>query len=791
MQVSRNWLAQFLPALAQQPQLADMLTDIGIEVESTTAATANLTGVIVGRIHTTRTIPGTRLRSCQVDVGRANDVEVVCGAANARRGLRAPLVLPGTTLPDGRIIATTTIHRVVSHGMLCSPAELGLGDAAGELLELGRSAKAGTLITDLIEADDVVYALSVTPNRGDWLSMLGVAREVAAKLGKKINQPRAPKLKPTLPAATAQIAQAALAHCPKFTCLPLTGVNAKVPTPPLIRERLRRCGVRPISVIVDITNYVMLELGQPLHAFDHAKLQGPITVRSAKQGEQLTLLDGTATNLGEHMLLVCDAAGPQALAGVMGGLASGVTESTTAILLEAAHFVPASVRGRTRELNLNSEAAFRFERGVDSNLCELAIQTAARLIQRTCGGNCGPVTVAGATPAAAPAISLPDGKVNKLTGVEVSVADTRTRLRSLGFTVTRSPRSRTLAVTAPAWRFDIDCAEDLIEEVVRLGGYTELPTTKPALIGTFVPVPETLIAAPAARDRLVADGFHEIVTYAFVPPAWEQACYANDQPLTLANPLAPEQSVMRSGLLGGLLDRAIYNVHHRQVSLRLFEIGRCFPPTGTAQPQRLGMLGWGELAGAHAMPSTANHGFYDMAGTLRRLLPGVNLAYAPLRDHPALHPGRAATVALAGQEIGWLGELHPRLLGKGGYHLSPAPVVCELDFDTLLAMPHERRVQPLSKLPLVRRDLAVVVSAQVPVANLLKSALDQGQEENIVEVTVFDYFAGGKLGEGERSVGIRVVMQGTQANLVEAQINATLAAVTQRLEETCGAKLRT
>lgn len=785
MRVSHNWLAQFLPGVAAVDDLAAMLTDIGIEVDGVSTGPA-LTGVIVGKIHSSRRLPKTKLSLCQVDAGGDADITVVCGAANAKRGLRVPLVLPGTTLPDGRVIATTTIHGQTSNGMLCSAAELGLGDAAGELLDLGRRVTPGTALADLIEADDVVYDLSITPDRGDWLSMLGVAREIAAKLGQKIKPPKVPKLTSKLPAVNVTIDADVHELCPKFTAIPLAGINAAVPTPIQIRERLRRCGVRPISIVVDITNYVMLELGQPLHAFDHAKLTGDLHVRFATKDEPLELLDGTPAKLGTHMLVVADAAGAQAAGGVMGGLASGVTASTTKVVLEAAHWVPKIIRGRTRELNISSEAAFRFERGVDPSICELAVTTAAKLIQRYCGGEVGPLTVTGATPAVPAPLALADGKVAQLTGVAVTGTETRQRLRRLGFTVARIKQA--LEVTAPPWRFDIDCAEDLVEEVVRIAGFDSIPTTLPQLTGKFVPVAANLLDGERARTRLVADGFNEIVTYAFVDPKWEQDFYANTNPPQLQNPLAVEHSVMRTGLLGGLVDRALYNAHHRQVRLRLFEIGRCFG--SAAQPQHLGMLVWGENVGTHGMPA-ANQDFYDLAGCVQRLFPATAVEFTARKDHPALHPGRAASIVIAGQQVGVIGELHPRLLGKDQYELTPPPVVAELEFDLLTQMPVTRNVQPISKLPLIRRDLAVVVAATVTVADLIKSALAKQDAEHIVEVSVFDYYAGGKLAPDQRSVGLRIVMQGRHENLVDEQINATLAAVTNRLATEHGASLRT
>lgn len=789
MRVTRNWLEKFLPGLAAVDGLPGLLTDIGIEVEACGRAAPALAGVTVGRIHKTRRLPGTQARACLVDIGTGTDVEVVCGAPNAKRGLRAPLALPGTQLPGG-VVVHAERHGVQSAGMLCSAAELGLGGEDARLFELGRKARLGMPLDELVETADLVLELSITPNRGDWLSMLGVARELAAKLGRKSKAPRAPKLKEPLAAQVATIAPDASAHCPKFTCLPVNGIDAAVPTPPLILERLRRCGVRPVTVIVDITNYVMLELGQPLHAFDRGKLSGDITVRWPRAGEQLQLLDGTTAKLTDRMLVVADATGPQAIAGVMGGLNSGVISTTTDILLEAAHFVPGVVRGRTRELNITSEAAFRFERGVDPTMCETAIKRTAALVLKHCGGSCGKLNVIGATPPPPAMVMLPDGRVERLTGMVINHTEARQRLRALGFAVTRQ-RGK-LGVTAPPWRFDVEQAEDLIEEVIRLGGYANLPTTVPALTGSFAPAPETLLSATTARDRLVADGYNEIITYAFVRPQWEADFYANSQPIQLTNPLATELSVMRSGLLCSLVDRAIHNQNRNQSNLRLFELGRCFPPSGTTQPQRLAALCWGPVAADHWLPVNRDHGYHDLAGTLQRLLPGTRLDYQPLHDHPSLHPGRAASVFLDGTTIGIIGELHPALLGKQRYDLCPAPVVFELDFDFLATLPHTPQVRQLSRFPLVRRDLAVVVPADVRVGELVESArgLVHTNGVVVVDVFIFDDFTGKGIAAGKRSVGLRIVMQGKEDNLVDTQINAVMKSVTERLHSSFAAEVR-
>ncbi|MBF2735715.1 MAG: phenylalanine--tRNA ligase subunit beta, partial [Betaproteobacteria bacterium AqS2] len=709
-----------------------------------------------------------------------------CAAPNLRAGMTVAAALPGAVV-NGVKVARRSVGGIESAAVLCSEAELGLGEDAAGLLELGDGAAPGVPLAELVDAADRIYDLGVTPNRGDWLSVLGVARELAAKTGLRLLPPKPKRPAPVRGVArqAVKIAAAARAACPKFACLPLEGVDAARPTPAFIRTRLQRCGLRPVSAVVDITNYVMLEYGQPLHAFDRARLAGGIVVRFARPAEPLELLDGTKAKLNKRMLVVADSKEAKAVAGVMGGAGSGVTEATTEVLLEAAHFAPAVVRGRSQELKVSSDAAYRFERGVDPALPELALARAASLIIEHCGGRPGPLTVAGKTPAAAKPVAFEPAAVARITGVSVTAALARKRLGALGFKV--AARGRKLAAAAPSWRFDVERWQDLAEEIIRLGGYDAVPVTLPRMEGGLTPQAEPLLDEGRARDVLTAAGYSEAITFAFVNPQWEEACYGNTKPLRLANPLGPEHSVMRSGLFGGLLDRANHNFHHRQDSLRLFEAGRCFP-AGGGQPVYLAGLCWG------AAPSWRGEArppdYYDARAAVEALLPGLELAFVPGGPLPAaLHPGCSARVLLAGRCVGCVGMLHPGLLRKGLCELAGAPALFELDLDQLRAQPRRRRARPFSKLPLVRRDLALLAAADVQAAELVKSIAGLGLPE-LISVEVFDSFAGGSLPAGQRSIGLRLTLQGTAANLVEARINEIVAAAAAELERAHGAKLR-
>ena len=788
MLFSLSWLEERLPGASALPQLADTLTDIGLENESEERIQLRLNKVVAGRVLEVAKGKAGSARACQVDIGAKQPVTVICSAPNLRSGMMAPLAKPGAKLPGG-MVERRKVGKVESEGMLCSEAELGLGTDATGLLELEGQARPGTALPELVETADHIYEVAVTPNRGDWLSMYGIARELAAKTGKKIKQPQPPQPKAARGIAKHAVAIAASARqaCPKFTCLPLHGVDAAQPTPLHIRARLQRCGVRPVSIVVDITNYVMLEYGQPLHAFDRGELRGGITVRFARPGEKLELLDGTRAKLNKQILVVADTSGARALAGVMGGLDSGVTERTTEVLLEAAHFVPGVIRGRTRVLKLSSEAASRFERGVDPALPELALARAAELIMRYCGGQAGPRTIAGATPAKAKMIPFKLDDIVDIIGVPATKATATKRLKALGFEVKSSGKG--MQARPPSWRFDVERWQDLAEEIVRLGGYDAIPITMPRMEGGFAPQAEPLLAEGRARDVLVAAGFNEMITFAFVNPQWEQDYYGNAKPLRLANPLGPEHSVMRSGLFGGLLDRANYNHHRRQDSLRLFEIGRCFPPKGGQQPTYLAGLCWGPFEPNRWNSDKREQDFYDVRGAIESLLPGAALEFVPGPTVPALHPDSSAQVRWAGRSIGCAGMLHPGLLRKGVCELGSAPALFELDLEFLKTQPCPRRFESFSQLPLVRRDLALLAPQRLPAGELVKS-IRQISIPELVNVEIFDSFAGGSLPAGQRSVGLRLTLQGGAANLVEDRINEIVAAAAACLQREHDVQLR-
>ena len=778
MLVSVDWIADYLPQARAIEDLSHLFTDHGLEVESTAAAGPDLPGIVAARVAESKKIAGAGgALLCSLKHGSDRHSQVVCAAPNVgRRGLYA-FAPAGTSLPDGRKIEAVRLHGHLSEGMLCSASELALGDDSSGLLRLDRGSEPGAPLTRLLALDDRVYDLAITPNRGDWLSMRGVARELAALLKLRI-RPLPTKIPAgSKDAMAVTISPDAAAACPRFCALPISGVNAGAATPLWMRERLRRCGVRPVSAIVDITNYVMLAVGQPLHAFDRDRLGGAIQVRFARSREQLELLDATAARLGEDMLLVCGDDQPAAIAGVMGGRESGVTAATGNIVLEAAHFAPAAIRGRARTLNLNSEAAFRFERGVDPALPVAALAAAARLVKRICGGRIGALTEAGAAPVPGE-VELADGKVEKLLGFSPRKSENAAILRRLGCTV--ASKRQALLARPPSWRFDIERAEDLVEEIVRVLGYESVPTTMPEFSGRFLPCPEPVLAAAAARQHLAAEGFFETVTFSFVPPAWEKDFYGSRKPLILANPLSEEASAMRSGLLASLVDCAAYNFSHSQRAVRIFELSRCFPANADSQPRMLAALACGPRLADHWDGCERPFDFFDIKAVLVRLLSGCRIGFQREASHPALHPGKAARVMLADRQIGLIGEIHPQLADRC---CLPHPAAAfEIDFDAAAALMRRCQAQPQSRLPLVRRDLAVEAAADIEAGQLVESILMLAIPE-IFAVDVFDVYAGEQIGAGKKSVGLRISMQGAGENLIDERIDAIVDAAAGALEK--------
>ncbi|HXF67664.1 MAG TPA: phenylalanine--tRNA ligase subunit beta [Burkholderiales bacterium] len=652
--------------------------------------------------------------------------------------------------------------------------------------ELADALSMGGLEVEQIESDgeDQVLTLKPTPNRGDCLSVLGVAREVAALTGAPLALPEVRPARATI-ADRLPVALAAPQACPRYCGRLVRGVNAAAATPQWMARRLARSGIRSVSALVDITNYVMLELGQPLHAFDAARLEGGIRVRFAAPGEKLTLLNGVVPPLAPEFLVIADEAKAVALAGIMGGLDTAVSEATRDVFLESAFFSPHAIAGKARALGLGSDSAYRFERGVDFAGTETALERATQLVLEICGGAAGPVTEARAALPARDPVRLRLARLERMLGVRLDAVQTGDILRRLRFEFTAAGGE--FRVIPPTYRFDIAIEEDLVEEIARIHGYEKIPATLPAAPGGMLPAPEARREVAAVRRLLVARDYQEIVSYSFVDADWERDLAGNARPVALANPIAANMSVMRSSLAGSLIQCLAHNLARKQSRVRIFEIGRCFMAQGAEgyrQPLRIGALAYGDALPEQWGSPARRADFYDVKGDVEALL-APRQAQFRATSHPALHPGKSAEVLVEGRPAGWIGELHPRWQQK--YDLPLAPVLFELEYELI----SERRLpayHETSKFPPVRRDLAVIVAEAVHYQDVIE-VLRRNSPAIVTEIGLFDVYRGG-LEKGKKSLAFRVLLQDTHKTLTDAEVDSAIARLVQVLQQEFDAKLR-
>ena len=782
MQFSEAWLRTLVNPALDTAQLAHALTMAGLEVEALEPAAAAFERVVVAEILSAEKHPDAdRLRVCRVDVGEAEPVTIVCGAPNAAAGLRVPCARPGAKLP-GIEIKVAKVRGVESFGMLCSTKELGIaGDASGLML-LPPDAPVGANLREYLNLDDTLITLKLTPNRADCLSMTGLAREVGALSGAAVAMPAWIDA-PVAIADTCEVTVAAADACPLYLGRVVRGVNARAQTPRWMVERLERCGVRPLSAPVDVTNYVLLELGQPMHAFALDRLAGGIRIRLAQAGEQLVLLNGQSVELAPDMLVVADASGPVALAGIMGGEPTSVTDLTTDILLEAAFFAPVAIAGRARRLGLATDSSHRFERGVDYANTHRAMERATQLLIEICGGAAGPVVeVASALPARPP-IALRHARLRRIAGVDIPQATLVQQFGALGCDV--SIVGDGLSVIPPSFRFDLEIEEDLIEEAVRLFGYDNIPALAPATPSKMLPSDESRQGEDPLKRAFAAQDFQEVVTYSFVDPAIEALIGGAVQPLELANPIASQMAVMRTSLFGGLIETLRYNLNRQQERVRIFEVGSVYLGAGAdAQPGRIAGLVYGAALPEQWGTDARRVDFFDLKGSLERALARPLPTRAA--SHPALHPGQCAEVVLGGAAIGVMGALHPRLVQAFG--LNSAPLLFELDAAAVAARA-VARYRHLSRFPSVRRDLAFVVDQATP-AGSLRAAMLEAAPELVCEVELFDDYRGKGMAENQKSLAFRIVMQDTQRTLTDEEVEGAVAVLTRTVVERFNASLR-
>jgi phenylalanyl-tRNA synthetase beta chain len=784
MKFSENWLRNLVNPPIGTRELADALSMSGLDVEQVDPAAAPFSGVVVGEILKVERHPqADRLTVCQVNVG-GKPLTIVCGAPNAAPGIRVPVAVPGAKLPNAEI-KVAKLRGVESHGMLCSAKDLGLAEESDGLLVLSAGASIGADVRKLLDLDDWIFTTKPTPNRGDCLSLIGIAREVAAVTGASLGQPESKTVRVTATERLGVMLEAPHA-CPRYCGRLVKGVNATAPTPDWMVTRLARSGIRSISAVVDITNYVMLELGQPLHAFDAAKLEGGIRVRQAKQGEKLVLLNSTEQTLTPDFLVIADDAKAVALAGVMGGLDTSVSPATRDVFLESAFFSPDAIAGRARRLNFASDSSYRFERGVDFAGTPAALERTSQLVLEICGGAAGPVSEARAALPTRDPVRLRLARVERLLGIKLDGIQVSDILRRLRFEF--SVAGGEFRVTPPSFRFDIAIEEDLIEELARIHGYDQVPATLPSAQVLPLPMAEETRDLTTLCGLLTARDYQEIVSYSFVDAAWEADLAGNAAPVTLANPIASQMSVMRSTLAGGLLNCLVHNVSRKQPRARLFEVGRCIMTDaagGYRQPVRIGGLSFGDARheqwGLKGRPGD----FYDIKGDVEALLAPLPAEFHAAQ-HPALHPGKSAAIRIGGMTMGWIGELHPRWQRK--YDLPLPPVLFELDYEAI-----SRRGLPkyneTSKYPLVRRDIAAEIDEGVTYQAVME-ALNAGCPPIVTEIGLFDIYRGTGVEKGKKSLAFRVLLQDTRKTLTDAEVESAVSQLRQILQQKFNAKFR-
>lgn len=794
MKFNESWLREWVNPAISTEQLCDQITMLGLEVDGVEPVAGAFTGVVIGEVVECAQHPDAdKLRVTKVNVGGDRLLDIVCGAPNCRLGLKVACATEGAVLPGDFKIKKTKLRGQPSEGMLCSFSELGIKEDHSGIIELPADAPIGTDFREYLNLNDVAIEISLTPNRADCLSIAGIAREVSV-----INRAavKAPAISP-VPASIADkvaVELQAPEACPRYLARVVKNVNVKATSPLWLQEKLRRCGIRSIDPIVDITNLSLLELGQPMHAFDAAKINGAIQVRMAKADEELVLLDGTTAKLQPNTLVIADSKGALAMAGIFGGKASGVNEETKDVVLEAAFFAPLAITGRARQYGLHTDASHRFERGVDPELTRQAMERATALLLEICGGEAGEIVEAVAKEhlPTRQTVSLRRSKLDAVIGYHIEDEIVTDILTRLGLNVTFE--NDTWTAVAPSWRFDIEIEEDLIEEVARIYGYNNIPNNSPLAHLKMKGTPEKLLEAIRVRTALVDSDYQEVITYSFVDPKIQQLLHPDQEALMLPNPISSEMSAMRVSLLTGLLETIVYNQNRQQNRVRIFEAGLRFIPDANAE---LGVRQEPVFAAAIVGDKRAIHwenkaeevDFFDLKGDLERVLSLTavrqDLQFVA-KPFPALHPGQSAAIMLDGKEIGFIGTVHPSIVQKLG--IKGKPVVFEL----LASAISERPVpaaKEISKFPANNRDIAVVVDETVAAGEVLETCRKAGGEK-LVGVNLFDVYQGTNLAEGKKSLAISLTIQDTEKTLEEDEINAVMQAVLAALAKRFNAVLR-
>ena len=789
MKISQNWLHEWVNPQTDLEEFCATITMAGLEVDSIEPAAGEFTKIVVARVNSVEKHPDAdKLNVCKVDAG-GEELQIVCGASNVREGLVVACATIGAVLPGNFKIKKSKLRGVESFGMLCSEKEMGLADQAEGLMELPDDAPVGTDIREYLQLNDTIIEVDLTPNRADCLSVAGVAREVATLYKSDLNAIETAKVSVGTD-ETFAVSVTAKQACPRYTGRVIRDLNTQAITPLWMVEKLRRAGIRSLGPCVDVTNFVMLELGQPMHAFDLDELKGSIQVRLANVGESITLLDGKEIKATENTLLIADEEKALALAGIMGGEKSGVADKTQHIFLEAAHFNPLSIAGKAREYGLHTDSSHRFERGVDPELPLQALERATELLIDICGGQAGPVVDQTSTadlPLREP-VQLRLERVNRMLGLKFEAAEIESILTRLGMQLEK--QNDGWLVTAPSFRFDIAIEADLIEEIIRIHGYNNIPRKLPTYQPTMKPLVEAEIGLQRVKDVLVERGYYEAISYSFVDPKWQAAIDPDIEPVKLANPISADLSVMRTSIWPGLLKAVSHNLNRQQPRVRLFETGLTFVKQNEELVQNAKISGaiTGSIETEQWSADDRKVDFFDVKSDLEAILSpaGLNDVYFEKAQHPALHPGQTAKIFKKNQAIGWIGALHPNT--QKNLDIDPPVYVFEVDQKLLLegAVP---TFKALSKFPEVRRDLAVLVKQEITVEELVKS-IKSVTSEIFQEILLFDVYTGTNIEDGLKSVALGLILQGFSSTLTDEDVEKEINKIVTVLNDRYGATLR-
>ncbi|RLA00116.1 MAG: phenylalanine--tRNA ligase subunit beta [Gammaproteobacteria bacterium] len=791
MKFSEKWLREWVNPEIDSTTLVEQLTQAGLEVDAIEPVAGEFIGVVVGQVKSVEPHPDAdKLRLCQVDVAGDELLSIVCGASNVRQDLKIPVAVVGSVLPGNFKIKKAKLRGVESFGMLCSSKELGLAESADGLMELALDAPVGTDIRVYLDLDDLAIDVDLTPNRSDCLGIAGIAREVGVLTGCDVTDwPQEVVTEETDTHLAVEVK--ARADCPRYVGRVIENIDVNALTPVWMQEKLRRSGLRSIGPVVDVTNYVMLELGQPMHAFDLDKLNGGIKVRSSQQDEKITLLDGQEVTITDNTLVIADQSSPLALAGIMGGQDSSVDDQTKNIFLEAAFFNPLAIAGRARGYGLHTDSSHRFERGVDPELPRLAIERASALLLTIIGGQVGPITevVSEADLPQTQVIKLRADRIKRVLGIHIDADQVEDQLTRLGLTVEKNDEC--WQVTVPSFRFDLAIEVDLIEELGRLYGYDKLPQTRPQGTVLTTDISEHTLATHRLQSLLVDRGYQEAITYSFVDPTIQQhLAVEGEQAIELANPISADLSMMRTSLWPGLIQALVYNLNRQHERVRLFEVGRIFKGTkdNVEQHRQIGGVLCGSRYAEQWSEKQRPVDFFDAKADVEALLAvgGEGNIRFVAEQHPALHPGQSARVYKGEQAIGWLGALHPRL--NKPLDLKTRVYVFELALSAVLKA-QVPAFESVSKFPALRRDLALIVDTQTT-AGEIDHCLNGIRSDILKGIQLFDVYSGDGVELGKKSIAVAFHLQHKERTLTDEEVESLMQSMAQILQEQIGAVIR-